>query len=215
MEMIDVALDLIDYQFYQLAFVMQIFEWFMINVILDTQKRHASHSSLLENDVIGESEIKEKQTEYEAREIAIYKLMKIVFASIFIPYFLAQIMYYIFLSFIWYFAMWYFIYLGALIYLFMKKEWNVRYFKPFEYKKKRLHETLFMVCLSISILFKIKLITSEMSDPYDLMENFEDCYDNKPSVFWFAIHMFWHFLDPRLFLISICFIIIKSPDDCL
>jgi len=111
MEMIDVALDLIDYQFYQLAFVMQIFEWFMINVILDTQKRHASHSSLLENDVIGESEIKEKQTEYEAREIAIYKLMKIVFASIFIPYFLAQIMYYIFLSFIWYFAMWYFIYL--------------------------------------------------------------------------------------------------------
>ena len=82
---------------------------------------------------MSENEIKEKQLEYKEREIAIYKLLKIVFASIFIPYFLAQIMYYIYLSFIWYFAMWYIIYLGALVYLFMKKEWNVRYFKPFEY----------------------------------------------------------------------------------
>ena len=60
MEMIDVTLDLVDYQLYQLAFVLQIFEWFMVNVILDTQKRHASHSSLLENDVSSENEIKEK-----------------------------------------------------------------------------------------------------------------------------------------------------------
>jgi len=35
MEMIDIVIDMADYQFYQLAFVMQIFEWFMINVILD------------------------------------------------------------------------------------------------------------------------------------------------------------------------------------
>ena len=68
---------------------MQIFEWFMINVILDTQKRHASHSSLLENSPIGENEIRTKQQEFETREIAIYKIMKIVFASIFIPYFFA------------------------------------------------------------------------------------------------------------------------------
>jgi len=141
--------------------------------------------------------------------------MKIVFASIFIPYFMAQMMYYIYLSFIWYFATWYLLYLGALVYLFMKKEWNVRYFKPFEYQKKRLHEIIFMIFLSLSLLFKIKLITSEMSDPYDLMENWDTCYREPPSVFWFAMHMFWHFLDPRLFLMSICFIIIKSPDDCL
>jgi hypothetical protein len=141
--------------------------------------------------------------------------MKIVFASIFIPYFLAQIMYYIFLSFIWYFAMWYMIYLVVLCYLFSKKEWNVRYFKPFEYQRKRNHELFFMLCLTISILFKIKLITSEMSDPYDLNENYDYCFDNQPSVFWFSLHMFWHFLDPRLFLITICFVIIKSPEDCL
>ena len=36
METIDIILDLVDYQCYQLAFVLQIFEWFMINVILDT-----------------------------------------------------------------------------------------------------------------------------------------------------------------------------------
>jgi hypothetical protein len=72
-----------------------------------------------------------------------------------------------------------------------------------------------MTCLTLSILFKIKLITSEMSDPYDLMENWEDCYKDPPSTFMFAIHMFWHFLDPRLFLITICFVFIKSPDDCL
>lgn len=111
--------------------------------------------------------------------------------------------------------MWYILYLAALFYLFTKKEWNVRYFKPFEYQKKRAHEILFMVCLSISMLFKIKLITSEMSDPYDLMENWDTCYNDPPSVFMFAMHMIWHFLDPRLFTITICFLVIKSTDDCL
>lgn len=61
MQLLDILLNLIIYQFYQVALLLQIYEWITQMILLDTQKFHSSQESVLEGTPDeGDPEMKHK-----------------------------------------------------------------------------------------------------------------------------------------------------------
>jgi len=69
MQLLDILLSLIIFQFYQVALLLQIYEWITQMILLDTQKYHASNDSVLEGTPDdGDPEMKQKQEQFRLKE---------------------------------------------------------------------------------------------------------------------------------------------------
>ena len=158
--------------------------------------------------------MKQKQEQFRVREESILKLLKYAAGIILIPYLFFNMLYYVSLSFVSYFVFIYVLYMTVLFALFIKTQYVLRYFRGYEYEKKRIYQGVFILFLLLSLFYQIHRLHN-LSDPFDLHEAQSECLNNKPSFIEFCWEMIWHFSDTRIAFVMISLMIIKGREDML